>query len=116
MARLIASTELKERMTSQDVLIVDVSSPGTFLEGHVPGAINIPIDDLNNTVRNDRMNFLKKDYIVVYGEGHETDLSDRASEILEGLGFDRVGNFDGGRSAWYNAGYKLERDKPNSAN
>lgn len=110
MARLIASTELKERMTSQDVLVVDVGHPESYEEGHVPGAINIPIDALQTAVVEERIRFQKKDYIVVYGEGHETDLSDRASEILEGLGFDRVGNFDGGRAAWYNAGYPLENN------
>ncbi len=108
MARLIASTELNERLNSQDVLLVDVGAPTYFAEGHVPGAINIPLDELQGIAFNQKTDFLRKDYIIVYGEKEEESLSDEAAEILEKLGYDRVGNFFGGRTAWFNAGYKLE--------
>lgn len=107
MARLIASTELKERLSKQDILLIDVGLSATFSDGHIPSALNIPLDTLRDQAIAQRPDFAKKDYIIVYGEGHDADLSDQASIILEGLGFDRVGNFDGGRSAWYNAGYQL---------
>ena len=108
MARLIASTELKDRLNSQDVLLVDVGAPTFYAEGHVPGAINIPLDELQNIAAEQKSQFLRKDYIIVYGERGEESLSDEAAEILESLGYERVGNFFGGRTAWFNAGYKLE--------
>ena len=108
MARLIASTELRDRLSSQDVLLVDVGAPTFFAEGHVPGAVNIPLDELSGIAADQKSQFLRKDYIIVYGEREEESLSDEAAEILEGLGYERVGNFFGGRTAWFNAGYKLE--------
>ena len=108
MARLIASTELKDRLGSQDVLLVDVGTPTFYAEGHVPGAVNIPLDELQGVAAEQKSDFLRKDYIIVYGEQEEESLSDEAAEILESLGYDRVGNFFGGRTAWFNAGYKLE--------
>jgi len=107
MSRLIASTELRERLASQDILLVDVGSPDEFNSGHIPGAINIPLETLQDVAAEQRGDFSKKDYIIVYGGGHDASLSDKASKILEKLGFDKVGNFDGGRNAWFNAGYQL---------
>ena len=107
MARLIASTELRERLNEQDVLLIDVGDISIYNDGHIPGALNIPLLALREQASEQRPDFAKKDYIIVYGEGHEADLSDKASNILETLGFDRIGNFDGGRHAWFNAGYQL---------
>ncbi|OIP29260.1 MAG: hypothetical protein AUK47_27975 [Deltaproteobacteria bacterium CG2_30_63_29] len=109
MARLIASTELKDRMATQDVLLVDVGAPTLFEGSHLPGAINIPIDQLQTVAIEKKTQFLRRDIIIVYGEKEELSLSDEASAILEQCGFDRVGNFFGGRSAWFNAGYRLEQ-------
>lgn len=109
MARLIASTELKDRLSSQDVVLVDVGEPETFEEAHVPGAINIPLGELRNVALEHKASFLRKDYIIVYGQQADISLSDEAAELLEGLGFERVGNFFGGRAAWFNAGYNLAR-------
>jgi len=113
MARLIASTELKDRLQNQDVLLVDVSNEDKFEEGHVPNAVNIPLDSLRDVAAEQKTQFLRKDYIIVYGENGEDSISDEAAEILEDLGFERVGNFFGGRAAWFNAGYNLEGDQAN---
>lgn len=109
MARLIASTELNERLNSQDVLLVDVGTPDTYHEAHVPGAINIPLTDLRKAAVEHKSTFLRKDYIIVYGQREDISLSDEAAQILEELGYERVGNFFGGRAAWHNAGYNLAR-------
>ena len=116
MARLIASTELRDRLAKQDVLLVDVAEPVVFEEAHVPGAINIPLQKLADIAREEKQSFQRKDMIIVYGGNEEEELSDEAAEILETIGFERVGNFFGGTSAWFNAGYQLDGEKSAQVN
>lgn len=47
MARLMSSTELKERMDeNQEFVLVDVAEPEDFANEHIPTAINIPLSKL----------------------------------------------------------------------
>ena len=43
--RLIPLSELKARATKTDVLILDARSAQAFAEGHITGAINLPLPD-----------------------------------------------------------------------
>lgn len=43
--RLIPLTEFKARATKADVLILDARSAQAFAEGHIDGAINLPLPD-----------------------------------------------------------------------
>ena len=42
--------EAVDRRDRGEVVIVDVRSAGAFAEGHIPGAINVPIDELAQRV------------------------------------------------------------------
>mgnify|MGYP003572543013 CR=1 FL=1 len=52
--------------------------------------------------------FRKNQRIVVYGETHTDNSSNAAAELLEGLGFRKVSDFDGGVHAWKQAGFLTE--------
>ena len=43
--RLISLSEFKARATKNDVLILDARSAQAFAEGHIAGAINLPLPD-----------------------------------------------------------------------
>lgn len=108
MARLMASTELYERLdrVNDDFILVDLLSPQQFNEEHIPGAINIPLEDLKEKASK-MLNKTKR--IIVYGDTHQDGKSARAAEILENLGYKKVADFDGGIDAWKHAGYKTTR-------
>lgn len=103
MARLMSSTELAARMESdEDFVLVDVLEPDHFHGEHIEGAINIPLDKL----RAHALQLLNKNQrIVVYGENHDDERSNLASELLESMGFRKVADFDGGLYAWKRAGF-----------
>lgn len=42
--------EVREKLASGDVQIVDIREPAAFERGHVPGAINLPLQDLPRRV------------------------------------------------------------------
>lgn len=61
MSRSVTPTDLAEmRKRDEPVQIVDVRSPGEFASGHVPGAINIPLEQIEA-----RMGDLDQRHLVV---------------------------------------------------
>lgn len=110
MARLMSSTELHQRMeTEEDFLLIDVNDPEQFQEEHIPGAINIPLSELATQARRE---LNKNQRIVVYAENHEEERSTQAANLMEELGFRKVSDFDGGLEAWKRAGYQTLGKKP----
>ncbi len=89
----------------EKILIIDVRRKGNFTDSHVPGAINIPILELEKKHRD--ISSQKKVY--VYGETTESSFS--AGVILYDLGFFNIETINGGFEAWKKYNYPLE---PNS--
>ena len=80
--------------------LVDVRTPGEFAEGHVPGAVNIPLDTLGG-----RVSELGDGPVhVICRSGSR---SSRATDLLVGEGVDAT-NVKGGTLAWIAAGYPTE--------
>jgi NADPH-dependent 2,4-dienoyl-CoA reductase/sulfur reductase-like enzyme/rhodanese-related sulfurtransferase len=79
---------------SRKGFLVDVRTPQEFVQGHIPGAINMPIDELRC-----RMNELPQNRgIYIYCQiGLRGYL---ASRILLQSGFDKVYNLSGGYRLW----------------
>lgn len=82
---------LKEYL-SEKITIIDVRTPEEYQGGHLPGAINIPVDNLANEIREDL-----DQVIVVYCQSGRR--SKAASEILADLGYQVV--LDGGGISSY---------------
>lgn len=82
-----------------DAHILDVRDPYEFDAGHIPGAINIPLDQL--PLRIDELD-PDTDYYVICRTGGR---SARATPYMEMHGYSAV-NVAGGCGAW------LEADKP----
>ena len=87
----------------QDVpglLVVDVRTPGEFSQGHIQGAINIPLFDL--PVKMSGLDQSKP--ILVYCQTGVR--SAQAASLLVNAGFTEVYDMDGGLNAWTSAGYQ----------
>lgn len=106
MARLMSSTELQERMDeNQEFVLVDVNPAEDFIKEHIPTAINIPLSTLAEQAK---VRLSKNQRIVVYDKNHEDESSNRASDVLEAMGYRKVADFDGGIYAWKRAGFLTE--------
>jgi len=80
-------------------MLVDVRTPGEYAQGHLKGAINIPLSDLPVRIGGLEQNRP----ILVYCQTGSR--SAQASSILVKAGFTQVYNLDGGMTAWINSGY-----------
>lgn len=51
MVEELTPQEVKEKLDdSEDVQVVDIRSPAEYEEGHIPGAINVPMAELPNRI------------------------------------------------------------------
>ncbi len=74
--------------------VVDVRTAGEFQMGHIPGAINVPVDVLDAQVAS----WDKNATYVIYCATGERSIT--AMEIMKSLGFENLKHFAAGIVAW----------------
>jgi rhodanese-related sulfurtransferase len=88
-------------------VFVDARIPDEFVAGHIPGAFNLPYDDLGSHL--DVLNYLPDDSLVItYCDGSECALSLELADELTAMGFGQVRVFFGGWEQWVEAGHPAE--------
>ena len=100
----ISPKQASEMYAEQKAVIVDVREDSEWNEQHIPGAIHIPMAQLNG-----RISELKqyKDTPVIT-QCKAGGRSAKALEVLKSVGFTKVYNMDGGIMALDKAGLKTE--------
>lgn len=88
---------LQKDAIGKDVQLVDVRSAKEYKAGHIDDAINIDIRD-GSIFREEVAKLDKTKPIYIYC--HSGSRSNRASKILEELGFEEIYDFSGGWSTW----------------
>ena len=91
--------ELIEKKSS--LVLLDVRTDWEFDSGHIEGAINMPVDDLQQRHAELKPN----DEILVYCR--TGNRSAKAMQILKDNGYSKVYNMEGGIEAWKKAGYPI---------
>jgi rhodanese-related sulfurtransferase/DNA-binding transcriptional ArsR family regulator len=100
----ISIEDLQERLNKGEVVLLDVRPEVEFRAGHLPGAVSIPLDELEQRVGELPASSL----IVAYCRGPYCVFADEALEFLEGRGW-QVARLEEGVAEWQLAGFHLER-------
>jgi rhodanese-related sulfurtransferase len=82
--------------SSDELIIIDVRSLEEFAEKHIPGAINIPLKELEKHSRE-----LSKDALIVTACGKGGGRSAQGAELLKQSGFYKAKYLCGGTFGWY---------------
>ena len=88
----ISYKNLKELMKNKTVYLIDVRSNQEYEEGHLDGAINISMYNIEKEISNYVKN--KNDLIILYCSSGGR--SREAKKTLENLGYQNVYNLKGG--------------------
>lgn len=88
---------LKNEVIGKDVQLIDVRTENEYNSGHIDDAININIANEDNFKQ--KIQELDK-HNPVYIYCHAGGRSNKASKIMEGLGFTEIYDFSGGWSTW----------------
>jgi len=86
--------------------VVDVRGPDEFVGplGHIPGALNIGLDDIPNWIR--QTETAKGLPIVAVCQTDKR--SARAAQLLRGAGYSEVFVLRNGMEGWHRAGFAVE--------
>ena len=100
----IGPDALAARLKAQDVTVIDVRTPAEYGAGHVPGAINIPHDKIQEHL--DDLTAVKSRDLVLYcRSGRRTQL---AIETLKTNGFQHLFHLEGDLPGWQAGGRAVE--------
>jgi rhodanese-related sulfurtransferase len=115
MVNEIDRNELKQKLDHpQKSILVEALSPDDFRKVHLPGAINIPADQVRSRAIELMPN--KGIEVIVYCAGPTCHASHQAADELNALGYAKVRHYVGGKEDWIRAGLPVVRDeKPPAA-
>ena len=100
----VAPAELLYRAAKGLVVVIDVRPPEEYAAGHVPGAINVPIEQLESRLAK----FPKRKEVVAYCRGPYCLMSFDAVRTLRERGL-KARRLESGFPEWRAAGLPVER-------
>lgn len=106
MVTKLTRADLQARIAVGQPVLVEALGPTYFEEAHLPGAINIPherVEELASELLLDR-----SAEIVVYCASSSCRNSELAARRLEQLGYANVAEYVDGKADWIEAGLPVE--------
>lgn len=109
-SRLIPPDEAAIFYTTREAVFIDARSPKAFESGHIPGALNIPWTEADQTIDKLLNDFPNPDTIIItYCEGKTCSQSGDLALMLLEIGYPNVKVLENGWYGWIAAGYPSER-------
>lgn len=109
MPNTVSAEDVKAKLDGgRQTYIIDVLSPESYQEKHLPTAINI--QNGPELVSQVEARGIPKDAeIIVYCSSETCGASPAAAETLEKAGFTNIAYYKDGLAGWQEAGYDFER-------
>ena len=108
----VPMAELLKRARSKQVVILDTRPAREYIAGHIPGALSVPVDDLQRRLKE----LTKGREYVAYCRGPYCIYADRAVEILRAHGR-RARRLAEGFPEWRSAGFPVSQgEQPDPLN
>ncbi|SFG74149.1 rhodanese-like domain-containing protein [Streptomyces mirabilis] len=99
----LATDEARTRL--HELTVIDVRTPAEYASGHLPGALNIPLDHVRRALPEIRHAAERGDVLVVCASGAR---SENACKLLSEQGI-QTATLAGGTGAWAADGHDLHR-------
>lgn len=93
------------RLVREGAQLLEVLGADEYREAHLPGAVNIPLDELTRAATN-RLDPDRP--IITYCYDTQCDMSPRAAWRLDEMGFGPVYHYAPGKADWMGAGLPIE--------
>ncbi len=101
---LVSRSDLEEKLTREEVFLIDVRPSMEYESGHLPGAVRMPIDELP-----DRLHEIPRDRpVIAYCRGEYCLFADEAVALLREHGIDAA-RLEGGWPEWLVEGREVAK-------
>lgn len=101
----LGANAVVQLMNKEKAVVVDVCTTDEYAKGHIVGAKNVPLDQLEASLANSVKN-KQLPVVLVCASGAR---SNRAVATAKKLGFERVYSLTGGMGAWRDANLPVEK-------
>lgn len=92
-------------MINGGALVLDVRGADSYAEGHIEGAISVPLETLETAIPEQLESAREQDIVVYCGDG--VTRGPKATAILNEAGYAKAVNLKPGIKAWESAGYAM---------
>mgnify|MGYP000511492501 CR=1 FL=1 len=102
----ISIAKAKSFVSDKKAIILDVRTPEEYAAGHIPGAVNI---NINNDEFAKKVALLdrSKTYVVHCAANVPNGRTDKSFKVMNKLGFSKLLNLEGGIIAWQQEGQQV---------
>lgn len=107
--RTITRHETEQKLgADEQVVLIEALPKENFRKFHLPGAVNLPVDDPEFAQKAAELIPDKSTPVILYCQNTTCDASPKAGARLEELGYDRVFDYEAGKEDWREAGNQVE--------
>jgi len=100
--------QARELYDSGDYIFVDARSPEDYEEGHIKGAVSLPVGQFEEKIAAFLERYPPEASIVTYCSGRTCEDSHHLAEFLLEFGYDKVNVFIDGFPGWEAEGHPIE--------
>jgi len=104
----ITRAEVEDLVLGGQAVAVDSRTPAEYAAGHIPGALNVPLESSDRALADLAARFPLGQSIVVYCEGGDCQTSTAAARLIHDRGFRDIRVYQGGWTDWASAGLPVE--------
>jgi rhodanese-related sulfurtransferase len=107
----VSLKQAKEAHKSGDALFVDARDPELFDQGHIPGAVSLPVRDFDSVFPRLEEQLRAAQRVITYCDGASCEMSVELTEKLLFAGLEYIEIFTGGIQQWQGAGQPIEEGR-----
>jgi rhodanese-related sulfurtransferase len=107
----ITRAEVEDLIHSGQAVAVDSRTQAEFSAGHIPGAINVPLDSSERALADLAAKYPLGQLLVVYCEGGDCQTSTALARLIYDKGFRDIRVYQGGWTDWTAAGLPAEASR-----
>jgi rhodanese-related sulfurtransferase len=107
----VSLKEVKEAYKSGDALFVDARDREFFEQGHIPGAVSLPVRDFDSVFPRREEQLRAAPRVITYCDGASCEMSVELTEKLLFAGLEYIEIFTGGIQQWQGAGQPIEEGR-----
>ncbi|MBE0586293.1 MAG: rhodanese-like domain-containing protein [Desulfofustis sp.] len=101
---VIALEQAKERFEKDTALFIDARSAVEYQDGHIAGALSLPLDEAENRSIDLIDRLYDKKMVITYCDGESCNLSHELAVFLQDMGVEQVRVLFNGWTVWREAG------------